>query len=261
MVDASSAHQVDFFGNRVRPPKLDLKKHICKRDRSEIICLKCGQVHPVLLGSRDRTCPACNTQNYARLNNRFKNVILSAQKPVFLTLTAKPVPKQDVKIVRDLGKALTRFLHRKPYNKCYQAVLAVMECKKTSYGWFYYHIHCLLDGAYVPQSQISKDWFECSGFPIVWVERVRSPARALKYVLKYILKGFSSDVEQDRLDFKESMKGARFVRSYGNYYDFYHSATHVYFPCPNCKSVKSWVVWDFCNQIDLFEGQGVFDSG
>lgn len=257
----SSNHQIDFFGNSVIPPRLDLKHHICGREKSAIICLTCGQTHSVFLGSRDRTCPACNKQNYARLNNRYKKAILEAKKPLFLTLTAKPVPKQDVKVVRDLGKALTRFLHRKPYNKSYRGVLAVVECKKTSYGWFYYHIHCLLDGDYVPQSQISKDWFECSGFPIVWVERVRSPTRALKYVLKYILKGFTSELDQDRLDFKKSMKGARFVRNYGDYYAFYHTATHVYFPCPNCHSVKSWVVWDFSNQIDLFQNKGAYDSG
>lgn len=163
--------------------------------------------------------------------------------------------------MRDLGNALTRFLHRKPYDKCYRGILAVVECKKTTQGWFYYHIHCIIDGSYVPQTQISQDWKECSGFPIVWVERIRSPQRALKYVLKYILKGFTSDLDQDRLDFKESMKGARFVRNYGSYYDFYQTATHVYFPCPTCKSVKNWVVWDYIGQVDLFLNTGYYDTG
>lgn len=150
-------------------------------------------------------------------------------------------------------------MHRHPYDK-YKGLLAVIECKKTSYGWFYYHIHCLLDGFYYPQDKISEDWKEISGFPVVWVERIRSPRRAFKYVLKYILKGFSFDRDQDRLDFKASMKGVRYVRSYGSYYDFYQTAQHVYFPCPTCDSVKSWVVWDYIGQVDLFQN-APYDTG
>lgn len=176
-----------------------------------------------------------------------------------LTLTAKPVPTQDSAIVGELRSALTRFLHRHPYHH-WKGVLAVIECKKTRTNLFYYHIHCILDGFFVPQDQISRDWKDCSGFPIVWVERIRSPNRALKYVLKYVLKGFSFNDHQDRLDFKESMRGVRYVSSYGSYYDLYQTANHVYFPCPNCQAVKSWVVWDYIGQVDLFQNVP-YDTG
>lgn len=211
------------------------------------------------MGSRDRTCPACNKQSYARLYSRYEKVILGSQHLKFLTLTAKPVPKQDSKIVRDLGSALTSFLHRHPYHH-WKGLLAVIECKKTTQGLFYYHIHALFDGFYVPQDQISQDWKQCSGFPITWIEAVKSPKRAFKYVLKYVLKGFSFERDQDRLDFKDSMKGVRYIRSYGSYYDFYQTAEHVYFPCPNCQAVKSWVVWDYIGQVDLFQNVP-YDTG
>jgi len=198
---------------------------------------------------------------YYRIFDRYQKAISCSKRLKFLTLTWKPVKRQDSRIVREMGKALTRFLHRNPY-VMWKGLLAVVECKKTRDGWFYYHIHCLYDGFFVPQSIISKDWREISGFPIVWVKGIsRTPKRALKYVLKYVLKGFSFDNPRDRQDFKLSMKSVHYVRSFGEYYSLnYCFSPHVYFPCPNCKSVRSWVVWDFCNNVDLFEGQS-YDNG
>lgn len=155
-----------------------------------------------------------------------------------------------------MGKALNRFLHRKRYSKAWHGLLATVECKKTSYGWFYYHIHCILEGAFIPQAQISEDWRKESGFSIVFIERIyRTPKRALKYVLKYILKGFAFKDIGDKADFKDSMKGVRYIRSYGDFYNFqYQSSKHVYFPCPECGALKSWVILDYLKTVDLFEG-------
>jgi hypothetical protein len=78
----------------------------------------------------------------------------------------------------------------------------------------------------------------------------------LRYVLKYVLKGFAFDEPKDRADFKESMKGARYIRSYGGFYDFeYRTGRHVYFPCPECGAVRAWVVLEFCDLVDLVEGE------
>jgi len=123
----------------------------------------------------------------------------------------------------------------------------------------------LVEGSYIPQREISEAWREITGFPIVHVKRIwRTPKRALRYVLKYVLKGFNFKANKERDDFKASFKGVRFIRSYGDFYDLeYHSARHVYFPCPNCGSKKSWVVLEFCDTVDLFEGEpyGVGNGG
>ena len=245
----------------INTSKVHKISHTCGREFLSIICSKCGYVHRILAGSRDRTCQACARQLYYRVFERYSNVISKAKRLKFLTLTWKPVKRQDSSVVREMGKALNRFMHRNPY-VLWKGLLAVVECKKTRDGWFYYHIHCLYDGFYVPQQIISRDWKEISGFPIVWVKQIsRTPKRALKYVLKYVLKGFSFDKDKDRLDFKASMKGVHYVRSFGKYYALnYRLGQHVYFRCPNCQSVKCWVVWDFCNNVDLFEGIS-YDNG
>jgi len=211
----------------------------------------------VLAGSRDRTCPACSIELYRRIFNHYSKIVSEKRNLKFLTLTWKPVEKQDSEIIRQMGRALNKLLHRKPYSQVWKGVFATVECKKTNSGLFYYHIHCLIEGCFVPQSLISKDWKEVSGFSIVHVKRIsRTPKRAFRYILKYVLKGFSFNDAKDRQDFKVSMKGVRYIRTYGEFYDLeYRAGWHVYFPCPECGAVKTWVILEFCDQVDLFEGK------
>jgi hypothetical protein len=242
--------------------RLALSRHRCGRPFLTIQCSRCGHRRVILAGSRDRTCPACSRELYSRIYRRYEEVILEARNLKFVTFTWRPVRHQDPKVPRSIGKALTRFLHLQRYRRLWKGLLAVLECKKTPSGMFYYHIHLLVDGGFVPQGIISADWRKASGFPIVWVKRVsRTPRRALHYILKYVLKGFSFHKDKDRQDFKESMKGVRYIRSYGEFYNFeYREGKHVYFPCPSCGAVKSWVVLEYCDLVDLWEGEP-YDNG
>jgi len=237
--------------------------HTCGRDFITIHCLACGHQRLIRAGSRDRTCPVCQKSIYEKIFQRYKEILKNRANLKFLTLTAKPVRKQSVEYVRFLASCLNRFLHRKPYDRLIKGLLATVECKKTSYGWFYYHIHCLIDGGFLNQAQISRDWRQISGFPIVHITRIRRTRnRALRYVLKYVLKGMNFDDSKDRADFRASFKGVRLIRSYGDFYALeYRSSPHVYFPCPRCGAVKSWVVLDFCNVVDLFADQPYWGEG
>jgi Replication protein. len=219
--------------------------HTCRRPMITLQCHVCGHRHHVLAGSRDRACPACSEYFYDRAYRRYRKKVKEMKEPKFLTLTWKPVKRQDPRIVRSMGKALTRLLHRKPYAQVWRGVLATVECKKTKSGLFYYHVHCILDGAYVPQQEISKDWKQISGFPIVHIQRIwRTTERALKYVLKYVLKGFAFQDSKDTDDFRESMKGVHYVRSYGEFYRLeYETGQHVMFPCPSCGAVGCWILF------------------
>jgi len=210
-----------------------------------------------MAGSRDRTCPACQKRLYEQIYSHYKKILKNRSNLKFLTLTWKPVQVQDPKIVRKIGKALTRLLHRKRYARAWKGLFATIECKKTPSGMFYYHIHAIIEGSYVPQAQISRDWSNVSGFPIVWVKQIRrTKNRALRYVLKYVLKGMLFEDPRDRSSFKTSMKGVRLIRSYGSFYDSeYRQGQHVYFPCPGCGAIKSWVVLEFCDLVDLYDGE------
>lgn len=238
--------------------------HTCEREFLTIQCLKCGHQHRVPTGSRDRTCPACSKEIYSDIYDRYQEMIGFRKNLKFLTLTWKPVKHQEAKIVREMGKALVKLLHRKPYRKVWKGLLATIECKKTPHNMFYYHIHCILEGDYVPQAQISKDWREISGFPVVFIERIwRTPKRALRYVMKYILKGFTFEEPRDVQDFKESMSGVHYIRSYGEFYNSeYKKGAHVYFPCPECGAVKSWIILEFWSPVDCYQDEPYYaDSG
>jgi hypothetical protein len=228
-------------------------RHDCDREPLTIQCLKCGHNRVILGGSRDRTCPACGRELYYRFLNKYEKIVSSKKDLKLLTLTWNPVPRQDPEIVRKIGGALVKLLHRKPYRSVWKGLLASLECKKTSYGWFYYHIHAIISGGFIGQAQISKDWKDISGFHIVDIRRIwRTKKRALRYVLKYVSKGFAFKNYQDRLDFKNSMRGVRYVRSYGSFYNFnYERSAHVPFPCPSCGAVYCWVILDFCKQVAL----------
>lgn len=225
-------------------------EHVCDRDFITIQCLNCGTNHPVATGSKDRTCPACSKEIYGRMFEKYEAVVKSKKELKFLTLTWRPVKEQSAGLVREIGAAVIKLLHRKKYAKVWKGVLAVLECKKTKSGLFYYHVHCILEGKYIPQKEISDDWREISGFSIVYIKRIwRTPTRAFRYVLKYLLKGFNLFSKGDREDFKDSMRGVRYVRSYGSFYNFqYRTGEHVYFPCPGCGSIKCWVVIDFLTE-------------
>jgi hypothetical protein len=226
--------------------------HTCDRPFKMIHCLSCETKIPVRAGSLDRTCPACSRKIYDRLYGRYWPIIKKAHirgRLSFLTLTWKPVFQQDPLIVREIGSCFQRLLDRQPYRKVWRAVLATLECKKTDEGLFYYHLHVLLEGDYVKQAQISKDWAALSGFPVVWIKRVyRTVKKAFRYILKYVLKGFNFADPSDKDDFRASMKKVRFVRSYGSFYDLkkhygknYYKASHVPFPCPGCGAVGAWI--------------------
>lgn len=233
-----------------------LSRHRCSRKYLTIHCLVCGHEHKILSGSLDRTCPACMKTLNQRIFDKYEEKINQSKNLIFLTLTWKPVKRQNPEIVHKLGFSLVKLLHRKRFRH-YKGILATVECKKTDYGAFYYHMHCLIEGKYIPQSEISQAWKEITGFPIVWVERVRrTPKKALRYILKYVTKGMNFAQNRDREDFKASFRGVRFIRSYGEFYGLhYKSGKHVYFPCPDCSSRRSWVVLDFGQTVDFWEGK------
>jgi predicted RNA-binding Zn-ribbon protein involved in translation (DUF1610 family) len=230
--------------------------HDCGRNFLTIQCVHCGKRHFVLAGSRDRTCPACAKEIYRRQLLRYGPIVKNRKNLKFLTLTSKPIRKQDPRQVRDLGIWFNKLLHRKKFSKAWKGIIATVECKKSKTGLFYYHLHAIVEGDFIPQKEISDAWCQISGFPIVHIKRIwRTQTKAFRYVMKYVLKGFGFNDDKDKKDFKTSMKGVRYVRSYGSMYDFeYKTATHVYFPCPQCGSVKCWVVLEFCHQVDLIEG-------
>ena len=251
-------------GGGQKSPSLDISalsrhpknwRHVCNRDFLTIQCLKCGHVRQIRAGSRDRTCPACQRSVYEKIFQKYRQVLGRYGNLKFLTLTWKPVKTQDPEIVREIGRCLTRLLHREIFRNV-RGLIATVECKKNRSGMFYYHVHCIFSGPNIPQKWISRAWSEVSGFPIVYIKKItRTRNRALRYVLKYVLKGMSFEDPDDREDFKTSMKGVRFIRSYREFYNAeYRSGRHVYFPCPECGSVKSWVVMDFVDTVDLPRG-------
>jgi hypothetical protein len=218
--------------------------HTCQREFMFLTCSECGHKHAVLTGSRDRTCPACCREIYHDVYFKYEKLVTSKKDLKFLTLTWMPVEKQDPKIVSDIGKAFVRLLHQKKYRKAWKSILATIECKKTKSGLFYYHLHAIVEGKYIPQKQISKDWAKLTRFPIVHIKRIwRTPVKAFRYILKYVLKGFAFENEEDVLDFKSSMKGVRYLRTYGDFYNHqYKTGKHVFFPCPLCGAVKCWIL-------------------
>jgi ribosomal protein S27E len=232
-------------------------EHICERSFLTIQCIKCGHQHRVLSGSKERTCPACSRELYRALYDRYEPIVIGSRNLKHLVLTSKPVKKQSSQVVRALITCFVRLLHRKPYRRVWRASIASIECKKTPSGLFYYHLHCLLDGDYVPQSQISLDWREISGFPICFIKAViETPKRSLRYILKYVMKGSTGLVDpEDRINFKESMKSTRLIHSYGEFYNAqYRVGIHVPYPCPICGAERCWVVLEFCDTVDLYRG-------
>ncbi len=156
----------------------------------------CGQAHVVYTCSstgekwrstfrcHDRLCPDCARIRALREFHKYREQ-LSQPGLLLVTLTVPNtwhVAREDYKALRRAFGVLRR---RRPFRKAWKGGGYSIETVWSKARGFHVHLHAVIDGRYVPQALLKRNWHEITGNAyIVDVRRVDSASQALKYIMK-----------------------------------------------------------------------------
>jgi hypothetical protein len=159
--------------------------------KSWVVHDKCAPGTYRLIGNycRDRWCLPCGRARSVAAADRFK-ADLQLPKLRFVTLTVRSVGRD---LAGPIAKLFAGFrdLKKAPlWKACVKGGVAFLEVKwNPGTSRWHPHLHCLVDGKYLPQKALSALWLQITGDSyIVDVRSVVDRQAAAKYVMKYATK-------------------------------------------------------------------------
>lgn len=136
------------------------------------------------LRCRSWQCDEC----FPRRLSQLRDLAAAGYPDAFLTLTTrKDSYDSPDAAAQAMVKALRHLMQWIRRSNGWDRIqyLAVFEEHKS--GWP--HLHVLLRMAYVPQDELSAEWYRLTGSPIIHIRRVNSQRQASRYIAKYASKG------------------------------------------------------------------------
>ena len=226
----------------------------CGEQMFTLECEKCGYSHKVSYNCKLRLCSRCSAIKVAAHMKKYLPYVKRlAAVPNYLRrldLTLKNVEDlaEGVHRIRD---CFTKLRHRQGYSVCFDGGICGIEGVPGRDGKWNVHMHILYCGSFIPDRQLSADWRDITGDSfIVHIEKVSDPEKALRYVLKYLLKGVESAhgwTENELVEFVLALENVRLVQAFGCFIG--KVAVVEPFRCPEC----GWTLWRL---LDL-EGETV----
>lgn len=168
-----------------------------------------------------RWCVPCSRERASRIVGNLKNQL--SQAPVrLLTLTLRHC---DAPLSDQITRLYTSFraLRKAPFWKAaVDGGCAVLEiCHGQSQHPWHVHLHCLLQGRYVPHAALKAEWWKVTGDSnIVDIRPVRSGDKAASYVTKYVTKPLSRTVIESESALEELITACgrrRLVLTWGSW--------------------------------------------
>lgn len=142
-----------------------------------------------------RWCVPCSRDRAARIVGNLKTPLANGNIR-FLTLTLKHSDKPLASQLDRLYAAFRRLRRADFWQQCVDGGAAVLEIGHghADDRW-HVHLHCLLQGRYVPHALIKAEWFRITGDSnIVDIRPVYSADHAAKYVTKYVTKPLATTI-------------------------------------------------------------------
>lgn len=178
-----------------------------------------GSVGVDLARCRDRLCPLCSLVRGREVRARVVAAVKGWNALRFVTLTLKADASSLADRFRRLFDCFAKLRRDEVWSKNVTACIAVPEVTIGRGGQWHTHLHCLVDGAFIPQPQLKKAWHRITGDSfVVGVEAVHEREKAATYVAQYIAAG--NEVHRwapDRIrEYALATHGMRMVRTYGN---------------------------------------------
>lgn len=178
-----------------------------------------GHVHVMSNSCRLRWCPICSTARSRYMVQNIRPWISSLNTPRFLTLTMKHSNAPLAHQIDILYKNFRNLRLNKQFKEYVHGGIWFFQVKlnKAKDQW-HPHIHCILQGKYIPHVFLSKLWYrvtKCSH--IVDIRLVTDPEHAANEVSKYSarpahLKDY--DIEL-RIEIYHAMHGRRLCGKWG----------------------------------------------
>lgn len=134
-----------------------------------------------------RFCPLCAKTRELRVRENTANWLRKTRYPKFLTLTlahSEDDLSNQISRLYDCWKHLRRLIHFKSRAKGGIWFFQIKKSKQD--GCWHPHLHCVLEGGYISQKILSKEWLRITGDSlIVDIRRIRSIDKASEYVARY----------------------------------------------------------------------------
>lgn len=204
----------------------------CESEFRVFSCVGCGRLHARPKWCKDRFCLRCAKY----LSRRARGAVLAVLKErglgerrkkhrlKFVTFTCENFPRELVGWGLDrMNDWFTTLRHRVFWSKRVSGGLKRLEDTKGADGNYHLHIHCLVEGSYMPQKELASMWQEIAskdGWPAVVVDirEVKGIGKAIKEISKYCFKPDGLEFE-DKAFLSKTFKNRRLYSFFGEWYD------------------------------------------
>lgn len=170
---------------------------------------------------RDRVCTPCGIARSRQVERAVKDFV-GSRTVRFVTFTLRHNKFISLKDQLDRLYACFVQLRRRIWWKgLVTGGCAILEVKVGQDGLWHPHLHCLIEGEYLPHNALSREWYAVTGdSSIVDVRRVGEERNEIKYVCSYVGKPldqsiYNSDVRLD--EFIVAIKGRRLIVKFGSW--------------------------------------------
>lgn len=170
---------------------------------------------------RDRCCQPCGVARSRFVRDAVVDFI-GTRTVRFVTFSLKHTPHLTLTEQIDrLYEAFSNLRRKKLYRSLVRGGCAVLEVKIGKDLLWHPHLHCLLEGSYLPQKDLSREWLKVTGDSyIVDVRLVGQQRNEVHYVCAYVGKPLDASIYAvpSRLDeFIKAIKGRRLILCFGTW--------------------------------------------
>lgn len=168
-----------------------------------------------------RWCLPCNRARSFRIAENLRTQLVQ-QPHRFLTLTLR-ASSQPLSQQLDRLYDCFRQLRRQPlWKRCVTGGAAVLEVKRSWHANHWHpHLHVVCEGKYMPQADISADWYRITHDSfVVDIRFLRNTNDVAHYVTKYVTKPWSRNVINRPTVLAElvsALRGRRLVLTFGSW--------------------------------------------
>ena len=171
----------------------------------------------------DRLCGPCNRALAAIVEGNICQYLHDHGQVVrFLTITIRHSHLSLSDQITRLYKCFAELRRRDFWKKHCVGGVATLEVKlgKDGRAW-HPHLHCLIEGGYVPHKELSEEWLAVTGdSSIIDVRAVDDNEHTVSYICKYVSKPVHHDILLDPVKLPEyaaAIKGRRRLITWGTW--------------------------------------------
>lgn len=167
----------------------------------------------------DRYCLPCATERACIIANNVQELI-EKKEVRFLTLTVRTIGLDLPQSLDKLYRAFQVLRRRSIWTNNVTGGVAFLELtwSDKSKSW-HPHFHCLIEGRWLDQKDLARNWLEVTGDSyVVDIRRPGSNSTVARYVTKYASKPFNTTFLRDRVLLDQAVvacKGRKLVICFG----------------------------------------------